>query len=102
MVGAGLAELGERGQVLCVTHLPQVASQAGRQIRVSKVVRDGGTRTVSAQLKENERIREVARMLGGMEITPRTLAHAEEMLARGRGRGPAGAGLHAGAEGAGK
>jgi len=102
VVGAGLAELGERGQVLCVTHLPQVASQAGRQIRVSKVVRDGGTRTLSAQLKENERIREVARMLGGMEITPRTLAHAEEMLARGRGRGPAGAGLPAGAEGAGK
>ena len=79
VVGAGLAELGERGQVLCVTHLPQVASQAARQIRVSKVVRDGGTHTVSMHLKETERIREVARMLGGVEITPRTLAHAEEM-----------------------
>ena len=99
VVGAGLAELGERGQVLCVTHLPQVASQAGRQIRVSKVIRDGGTRTVSAQLKESERIREVARMLGGMEITPRTLAHAEEMLARGRVRQAEGGGLHAGAAG---
>ena len=84
VVGAGLAELGQHGQVLCVTHLPQVASQAGRQIRVSKVVRDGGTQTLSAQLEESERIREVARMLGGMEITSRTLAHAEEMLARGR------------------
>ena len=97
VVGAGLAELGERGQVLCVTHLPQVASQAGRQIRVSKIVRDGGTRTVSAQLAESERIREVARMLGGVEITPRTLAHAEEMLARGRMRPAPGGGLHAGA-----
>ena len=85
VVGAGLAELGQRGQVLCVTHLPQVASQAGRQIRVSKVVCDGGTQTLSAQLDHSERVREVARMLGGMEITPRTLAHAEEMLARGRG-----------------
>lgn len=99
VVGAGLAELGERGQVLCVTHLPQVASQAVRQIRVSKIIRDGGTRTVSAQLKESERIREVARMLGGMEITPRTLAHAEEMLVRGRVRQGPGAALHAGAAG---
>ena len=86
VVGAGLAELGRRGQVLCVTHLPQVASQADSQIRVSKVVRDGSTQTLSAQLAHSERIREVARMLGGMEITPRTLAHAEEMLARGRGK----------------
>ncbi len=84
VVGAGLAELGQRGQVLCVTHLPQVASQAARQIRVSKEVRDGGTQTVSAQLQDQERVQEVARMLGGVEITPRTLAHAEEMLARGR------------------
>ena len=83
VVGAGLAELGKRGQVLCVTHLPQVASRAGRQIRVTKVVRDGRTRTVSAQLENSERVREVARMLGGVEITPRTLAHAEEMLSRG-------------------
>ncbi len=84
VVGAGLAELGQCGQVLCVTHLPQVASQADQQIRVSKVVRDGGTQTVSSQLEERERIREVARMLGGMEITPRTLAHAEEMLSKRR------------------
>ena len=84
IVGAGLAELGQRGQVLCVTHLPQVASQAGRQIRVSKVVRNGGTHTLSVQLEESERVKEVARMLGGVEITPRTLAHAEEMLARAR------------------
>ena len=102
VVGAGLAELGDRGQILCVTHLPQVASQAARQIRVSKVVRGGGTRTVSAELREKERIREVARMLGGVEITPRTLAHAEEMLARGSGRRAGGAGLHARAEAAGK
>ena len=84
VVGAGLAELGQRGQVLCVTHLPQVASQASRQIRVTKEVRDGGTQTVSARLQDSERVHEVARMLGGVEITPRTLAHAEEMLARGR------------------
>lgn len=85
VVGAGLAELGRRGQVLCVTHLPQVASQAARQIRIVKEVRDGGTRTLSAQLEYGERVREVARMLGGVEITPQALAHAEEMLARARG-----------------
>ena len=103
IVGAGLAELGQRSQVLCVTHLPQVASQAGRQIRVSKVVRDGGTRTVSTQLEDGERVREVARMLGGVEITPRTLAHAEEMLARGRvWQSSGGAGLQSGAAAAGE
>ena len=103
VVGAGLAELGKRGQVLCVTHLPQVASRAGRQIRVTKVVRDGGTRTVSAQLEDSERVREVARMLGGMEITPRTLAHAEEMLSRGGVRQSSeSAGLEGGAAATGK
>ena len=84
VVGAGLAELGRRGQVLCVTHLPQVASQATSQIQVSKTVRAGGTQALSARLDDSERVREVARMLGGAEITPRTLAHAEEMLARAR------------------
>ena len=103
VVGAGLAELGKRGQVLCVTHLPQVASRADRQIRVTKVVRDGGTRTVSAQLEDSERVREVARMLGGMEITPRTLAHAEEMLSRGGVRQSSeSAGLEGGAAATGK
>ena len=97
VVGAGLAELGRRGQVLCVTHLPQVASQAARQIRIVKEVRDGGTRTVSAQLEHGERVREVARMLGGVEITPQALAHAEEMLARaGGGRSNGRAGLQSG------
>lgn len=93
VVGAGLKELGHRGQVLSVTHLAQVASQADQQILVSKVVRGEETRTVSAQLQDSERIREVARMLGGVEITPRTLAHAEEMLARGRVRPAHNAGL---------
>lgn len=102
VVGAGLKELGHRGQVLSVTHLPQVASQADRQILVSKVVRGRETRTVSAQLKDSERVREVARMLGGMEITPRTLAHAEEMLARGRVPLAPGAVLHAESGAAGK
>lgn len=102
VVGAGLKELGHRGQVLSVTHLPQVASQADRQVLVSKVVRGRETRTVSAQLKDSERVREVARMLGGMEITPRTLAHAEEMLARGRVPRAPGAVLHAESGAAGK
>lgn len=102
VVGAGLKELGHRGQVLSVTHLPQVASQADRQVLVSKVVRGQETRTVSAQLEDSERVREVARMLGGMEITPRTLAHAEEMLARGRVPLAPGAVLHAESGAAGK
>ncbi len=81
MVGLRLAELGEKRQVLCVTHLPQVASLAHHHLRVSKVTDGNATRTGISELGQQERIEELARMLGGVEITKKTLAHAAEMLA---------------------
>ena len=80
MVGKRLAELTAERQVLCVTHLPQVASQADHHFRVAKISDGIATRTTVKPLARKERVDEVARMLGGVEITKRTRAHAEEML----------------------
>jgi DNA repair protein RecN (Recombination protein N) len=84
MVGRQLHALASQGQVLCVTHLPQVASQSDHQLRVSKHVTDGKTRTRIEVLDEAARIEELARMLGGTTITDRTREHAREMLAAAR------------------
>jgi DNA repair protein RecN (Recombination protein N) len=81
MVGRRLQELGTNRQVLCVTHLPQVASLADHHFRVSKVSDGKSTRTGLKVLDHDERIEELARMLGGVEITRTTLEHAAEMLA---------------------
>ena len=84
MVGRRLQEIGENRQVLCVTHLPQVASLADHHLRISKVTDGKSTRTGLQVLGKSERIEELARMLGGVEITRKTLDHAEEMLAGAR------------------
>lgn len=84
MVGRRLQELGARRQVLCVTHLPQVASLADAHFRISKVTDGKATRTSVRALGEDERIQEIARMLGGVEITQKTIEHAAEMLAGAR------------------
>ena len=84
IVGRLLRRLGEARQVLCVTHLPQVAAQAHAQLRVQKQAIDGQTYTEIAPLGEDTRVDEIARMLGGTEITATTRAHAAEML-RGAG-----------------
>jgi len=84
MVGRRLQEIGENRQVLCVTHLPQVASLADHHFRISKVTDGKSTRTGLQVLGNDERIEELARMLGGVEITTKTLAHAAEMLAGAR------------------
>ncbi len=81
MVGRRLRELGSQRQVLCVTHLPQVASLADQHFRISKVSDGKTTRTGISLLDKNERIDELARMLGGVEITRKTREHAAEMLA---------------------
>lgn len=81
LVGQLLRALGQQAQVLCVTHLPQVASQAGNHFRVAKHTRDGVTTTAVDALAGAERVEELARMLGGLKITKRTLDHAREMLA---------------------
>jgi len=83
MVGRRLCELGANRQVLCVTHLPQVASQADNHIRVIKITDGKTTRTGVSVLTRDERIEELARMLGGVKITERTREHAAEMLAHG-------------------
>jgi len=81
MVGRRLQELGANRQVLCVTHLPQVASLANQHLRISKDSDGKTTRTRVHVLSKDERIEELARMLGGVEITRKTLEHAAEMLA---------------------
>ena len=82
VVGRLLRTLSARAQVLCLTHLPQVASLGHRHVRVAKNS-DGKMADVSLQvLADDERVDEIARMLGGIEITGQTLAHAREMLAR--------------------
>ena len=80
IVGRLLRELGGERQVLCVTHLPQVAARAEWQWQVSKETRDGVTLSAIQSLGEDQRIREIARMLGGVEVTDITLAHAGELL----------------------
>ena len=82
IVGQQLRTLAERKQVLCVTHLAQVASQAEAHIRVHKTVDGARTHTSIQALGDDDRVEEIARMLGGLEITERTLAHAKEMLTR--------------------
>jgi DNA repair protein RecN (Recombination protein N) len=81
VVGRLLKRLGQDRQVLCVTHLPQVASQANQHFQVSK--QSQGNKTVSAidGLDAKNRIEEIARMLGGLEITATTRKHARELLA---------------------
>jgi DNA repair protein RecN (Recombination protein N) len=80
MVGHRLRELGANRQVLCVTHLPQVASLADQHFRISKVTDGKATRTGVHVLNKEERIQELARMLGGVDITQKTIDHAAEML----------------------
>jgi DNA repair protein RecN (Recombination protein N) len=84
-VGHLLAELATRAQVLCVTHLPQVAAQAEHQVRVTKHSDRGRTRTLLENLDDAARVEEIARMLGGATLTARTREHAREMLESGRG-----------------
>ncbi len=83
VVGRLLQALGKRTQILCVTHQPQVASQGNQHLFVSKRREAERTHTQIRQLTEAQRVDEIARMLGGLEITQRTLDHAREMLATG-------------------
>ena len=80
IVGRELRTLGERSQVLCVTHLPQVASQGHHHLRVTKLTDGKTTRTSLTVLSDQERIEELARMLGGVDVTSKARDHAREML----------------------
>jgi len=85
VVGRMLQALGRDRQVLCVTHLAQVAACADRQFRVSKAVTDGVASSRVAPLDAGERVDELARMIGGVQITETTRAHARELLEQLRG-----------------
>jgi DNA repair protein RecN (Recombination protein N) len=80
IVGRELRTLAERAQVLCVTHLPQVASQGHHHLRVNKLTDGKTTRTSLTDLNTAERVEELARMLGGVDITSKAREHAQEML----------------------
>jgi len=80
--GELLADLSRHHQVLCVTHLPQVAAFARHQLRVAKDARPGGAVADVEPLDAEGRVEEIARMLGGARITETTRRHAEEMLGR--------------------
>ena len=82
IVGRLLRQLGSHAQVLCITHQPQVASLGHHHWHVLKQQGKKETRTEIINLDENRRVEEVARMLGGVEITDSTLTHAREMLQR--------------------
>jgi DNA repair protein RecN (Recombination protein N) len=80
VVGRKLGLLGAERQVLCVTHLAQVAAQADHQWSVAKLTVNGATRSRVTVLAADERVEEVARMLGGMKITDTSRSHARELL----------------------
>jgi len=80
VVGHQLADLARHHQVICITHLPQIAKFGDHHFRISKYVADGRTRTSLDPLVADGRTREIARMLGGEKITRVTLEHAKELL----------------------
>ncbi len=80
VVGQLLRRLGERGQVLTVTHLPQVAAQGHQHLFVHKARGSDATRTAVANLDGPARVEEIARMLGGVDLTEESLAHARQMV----------------------
>jgi len=84
LVGEKLKRVAGGQQVLCITHLPQVAAFADHHFRVEKIVDGGRTRTCVNHLAGNERVKEMARMLGGVKITEKTLDHAREMIEEAR------------------
>jgi DNA repair protein RecN (Recombination protein N) len=84
LVGEKLKRVAGSQQVLCITHLPQVAAFADHHFRVEKLLEGGRTRTCVNHLSGNERVREMARMLGGVKITEKTMEHALEMIEEAR------------------
>ncbi|MEZ5331607.1 MAG: hypothetical protein R2991_06050 [Thermoanaerobaculia bacterium] len=84
-LGRKLRDLAAGGQILAVTHLAQVASQAHRHLRVHKAVRGGRTRTALELLEDEQRVAEVARMLAGEAPSETALSHARELLGAAEG-----------------
>jgi DNA repair protein RecN (Recombination protein N) len=82
VVGRMLRDLSRDRQVLCVTHQPQVAALGHQHLQVNKFTSENTTKATVAPLNDKQRTNEIARMLGGIEITEQTLSHAEEMIQR--------------------
>ncbi|HDZ89898.1 MAG: DNA repair protein RecN [Deltaproteobacteria bacterium] len=82
VVGEKISSLAAYHQIVCITHLPQIACQGETHFLVKKGVIEGRTEATIARLDPERRIKEIARLLGGREITPRAVAHAREMLKR--------------------
>jgi DNA repair protein RecN (Recombination protein N) len=80
VVGDKLRSLSGYHQILCITHLPQIASKGNTHFLVQKTVEDRRTRTVISELDPEQRVREVARLLGGKKISEQAMAHAREIL----------------------
>ena len=80
IVGERLKNLGRNAQVICITHLPQVAALGDQHLFIDKVSSESETYSTIIKLNQEMRTTEIARMLGGSEITDRTRAHAQEML----------------------
>jgi len=80
IVGQLLKTLGDRGQVISVTHQPQVAAHAHHHYRASKVVEANSAESLMVALNRQQRVDELARMLGGAQVTDQTLSHASELL----------------------
>jgi DNA repair protein RecN (Recombination protein N) len=85
IVGQQLRRLGESREVLCITHLAQVAALGDQHLQVSKTSKGESTFATVRALAGRERIDEIARMIGGIKISKKTLAHAQDMLARATG-----------------
>jgi DNA repair protein RecN (Recombination protein N) len=83
-VGRKLKTLSKRQQVVCITHLPQIAAFADQHFLIEKADKDGRTRTSIRRMEEGERAREVARMLSGAKLTETSLEHARQLLASSR------------------
>jgi DNA repair protein RecN (Recombination protein N) len=82
-VGIKLKRISDLRQVICITHLPQVASNAHRHLKIAKEMHADRTYSSIRELSQIERVEEVARMLGGQDLTEKTIAHAREMVERG-------------------
>jgi DNA repair protein RecN (Recombination protein N) len=80
IVGQLLKTLGDRGQVISVTHQPQVAAHAHHHYRASKVIEANNAESLMVALDRQQRVDELARMLGGAQVTDQTLSHASELL----------------------
>lgn len=80
IIGNLLKQLGTKTQVFCITHLGQVASKGNHHLRIEKLIKNKTTRVALNYLTLEDRIEEIARLIGGINITPQTIAHAKEML----------------------